>query len=285
MKRTIVNICCLGHSGSTLLGNILGSHSSGLHIGELVAPLKKGKPIVCRNCLDQPCPIWGKVITPKYMRKVYNDFTTPSSFSFIRNYKSKLYHKLFKAFNNVDFIVDSSKNVNWYKYNSQNESLNYKFIFLKRTPAAIVASLKRGYNEDVEVSMTKIRDIQIHINSYFKEIPVQNKLVVEYEDLILYPEKVILRICDFLSLEYEADVLKINQFDHHLIGGNQGMLIQKNHNIIREVDQLIDVKTPGSTVDYYKSLNGLRLDLRWEQELSQREKKVIERSSNHFFVY
>ena len=56
--KTIVSIISLGHSGSTLIGNLVGSHKSAIHLGEVVAPMEKKRPIKCMYCLDKDCPLW-----------------------------------------------------------------------------------------------------------------------------------------------------------------------------------------------------------------------------------
>jgi len=276
---------CLGHSGSTLLGNMLGSHNKGFHIGELVSPIKKGKPIVCRNCVGKPCPIWGSVLTEKFIKKVYLDFSSSSFYSSIFNYSGKIYTKLFRQFNQLQFIVDSSKNIEWYKYNAQNKNYRHKYIFLKRNPSAIIASFKRGYNEDIEIVIPRIKGIIHQLNNFFMEISLQDKILIEYEDLIIKSEDTLSQICQFLGINYEESLNDFNSIEHHLIGGNQGLIIQQDHQKAKALDQLIDIVTPVKTVEFYKSIQGLQLDERWKTELTDVEKNIIDADLQDAFTY
>jgi len=286
MNKIIVNIVCLGHSGSTLLGNILGSHKNGLHIGELVSPIKKGKPIVCRTCIEQECPIWGVVLTKGFVKRVYNDFTaTRTILKLFNNYSGKIYKKLFNAFSDIHFIVDSSKNFKWYQYNAKYNKYNTKYIFLKRNPNAIIASYKRAYNSKVGQTLGSVKKSIEHLNKVYNAIPIEDKLTINYEDLVTQYNSELKRICDFLNIHFDKEMLNFNNHKHHLIGGNHGLLIQHDHERVNAIDNLIDYKTPTQTLEFYKSIEGLHLDERWKMELTQEEKEIIDTELKENFKF
>lgn len=285
MERFIINIVCLGHSGSTLIGNILGSHSMGLHIGEVVSPLKKKRPIVCRHCLSQPCPIWGCVITESYLKEVYRNFVAYGNarrMSLIRrifftDYSGGLYLKLFDKFHKKRFIVDSSKNINWYRYNAKNRRLSTKYIFLKRNVNAVLAAYKRGYQSHVSDYFDDINKSVASINNFYNEVAVKDRVVISYEDFIHTPLKHLKRLSEFAEIEYEPEMMNLKTQVHHLIGGNQGLLIQTNPSKAQQIDDLVKTKTPVSTIKYYANLDGLELDERWKDELTSFEIQQIDR--------
>lgn len=282
----VVNIVCPGHSGSTLLGNVLGSHSRGLHIGELVAPLKKGKPVVCRNCLSDPCPIWGTILTETFLRKVYKDFKNPGRISRMLNlYRGSIYRKVFDAFDEIDFIVDSSKNIQWYFYNSTVKTCANKYIFLKRNPCAVLASYKRAYKSNISSHLASVAGTIKDANRFYASLAPDDRIVINYEDLAVNPIQVIESVCSFLQIEFEPRMLEFNERAHHLIGGNHGLIIQNDHAKLPAVERLIQYKTPEKTVEYYRSLNGFRLDERWRTELTEAEKSLIEENLSASFSY
>jgi hypothetical protein len=282
----IVNIVSLGHSGSTLIGNVLGSHSKGLHIGELVAPLQKGKPIVCRACIAEPCPIWGTILTEKFLRSAYQHFLSKKKIvGLFKTHNGEVFNRLFEQVPRLNFIVDSSKNVDWYQYNSANRKHKTKYVFLKREISALVASYKRAYNTTVDVSLPKAIKGLRSVNKLYESLNESEKFSLEYEQLVTNPESNIERLARFLGIEYEASMLNFNQHRQHLIGGNQGLLIQQDHSKIEQVDKLINYKTPESTIDYYKSLNGFTLDERWKFELTHEEKLFILDQTKDAFVF
>lgn len=284
MERFIINIVCLGHSGSTLLGNILGSHSLGIHIGEVVSPLKKKRPIVCRHCLNSPCPVWGGVIEEQYLRKVYKSFVEDGNSSAINilkriirpSYSGDLYVKLFDGFKEKKFIVDSSKNINWYSYNARNRRLSVKYIFLKRNVNAVLAAYKRGYQRQVSDYFADIDKNVGLLNDFYNTIPEKKKIVIAYEDLIESPASDLKRLCNFLNINVEQEMLNFTGKAHHLIGGNQGLMIQADPSKADQIDELVNTKTPASTVKYYSNLHGLTLDERWKIELTSAEMLQIE---------
>lgn len=61
--RIYVQICCVGHSGSTLLNMILGTHSDIVSVGELMhlsEDWEKGRCICGQSLKD--CPFWSRVV-------------------------------------------------------------------------------------------------------------------------------------------------------------------------------------------------------------------------------
>ena len=66
MRRSVAFVLCPGHSGSTLLGHFLGAHARILHVGEIVAPMRRGRPFRCRVCEGPECPVWGSALSEPF---------------------------------------------------------------------------------------------------------------------------------------------------------------------------------------------------------------------------
>lgn len=291
MKKTIVFIICLGHSGSTLIGNILDSHSKGLHIGEIPSPLTKGYPVLCRSCLNLSCPIWGNVLTDKYIRKVFQDYKSkiknPSRFKkllfFSQNYSADIYTKLFEEYPYLKFIVDSSKNLTWYSYNTNPKKYDYKYIFLKRDLKAIYASLKRQEKpiNFKDALLDYYKQIK-KINKFYTNTSIKDKIFIDYERFCKNPEYYVNKLTNFLGIQYEEKMLNFQKHKHHLIGGNTKLLFY-GHNKIDELQKILNIK-PKDT-EYYKNLEGIKLDDRWKNELTKEEINYINNYFNKNEVY
>jgi len=279
MNKSICYIVSHGHSGSTLLGNIIGSHQEAIHIGELVAPIIKNRPIMCRDCLDEPCPIWGGIIAQNDLLDEYT-FFKKSHKSYLpsvilKNRRGDIYTKLFSSYHGLKVIVDSSKNFDWYRFQSKNKRFEHKFIYLKRNPVAIIASLKRRLGGDIGSLIARYNTQADGIKSFVSKTDSKNIIEVSYEQIVLSFKSEVQRICDFLHLEFQENMQQFNEVKHHLIGGNQANILQKKPEKADLMAKLVGYDPKLNDVLYYSKFQGLKLDDRWKNELSEQEIKFI----------
>ena len=283
MTKTIINIVCLGHSGSTLLGNILGGHSSIFHIGELVAPMQKGKKIICMDCQDEPCPVWGKTITQKDLLREHRrfEFWKKSRIKFRLNdlmelrYKS-IYERLFNSMEEVSFIVDSSKNIDWYKFQRKNNSFNVRYVFLKREPKAVISSLMRVHNNDLKNVVDIVKQSIANLNYFFHQLQSDQVIVMSYEKLATDFQTQIKFMAVSLGIKVEKGMYEFNQYRHHLIGGNQAVIIQKIFKKASKLSSIHGYNEGLNDYSFYKDLSGISLDERWKTKLSQKQMDYID---------
>ncbi len=252
-NKKVIFICGAPHSGSTLLGLILGSHRLCFYAGEL----NKTKFIningdhedkYCKVC-GYECPIW-KDFNLKDEIDLYNYLS-------IKTYKPN--------------IIDSTKNLDWLKNKTEKlyeSSVPLYLIYILRDGRAVVNSLIRKYkNSDPSALINKWINHIISTNEYFGRFPGEKKKI-HYEKLALNPEKTIEKICTFLNIEFNKDMLNYFSHEHHPLGGNIGTqyLIIKSQKEKKE-------KSPiqlSERNEYYYSDHPLeiKLDLRWKKELS-----------------
>jgi hypothetical protein len=78
-------------------------------------------------------------------------------------------------------------------------------------------------------------------------------------------------------------MLNFQKYEHHLIGGNTKLLFYKHHNLSKLKDLLnIDPKDTA----YYRKMEGINLDNRWKDELSELEiKKIDDSGINQSFMF
>jgi hypothetical protein len=271
--KKVILICGAPHSGSTLLGLILGSHSKCFYAGEANKTrfinnnnsTGSSEDKACKVC-GKNCPIWG---------------------SFSLNEHENLYQYLAKK-SNRPVIIDSTKNIKWLKKQIgmlKDLKLDIYLIYLSRDGRAVINSRIRKY-KDLNVADI-IKDWKEHIiktNSLYNNF-ADKKIKVKYEDLATNSEEIIQKICFFLNLKYEPKMLNYYEYEHHPLGGNTGTqsLLQN----LEEGKSLIQLSERNQ---YYYQTHplGIKLDLRWKEELSleaQNQFKKIAGNLNKEFAW
>jgi len=265
--KTPLRVCFIagaGHSGSTLLGLLLGSHSQGFYGGEMAKsrflqdPAKPLRKRVCKFCGPE-CPVWG-------------DFWPQGDRPIHRQLADRVQRPL---------IIDSTKNLDWIQTNLEAlaaAGTQGFLIFLQRDGRAVVNSRRRKYPEQpfgsiVEEWMTQIQKTQ----AFFAAATVP-KIALRYEQLATQPQVILQELCQFLQLPWEPTMVDFYRGDHHVLGGNNGTQFLVNQG--RSASGLGHIGSPdlpwGQLGDrhgnYYQhpgqpSISLIRLDLRWKEEL------------------
>ena len=269
-EPTAVYICSAGHSGSTLLTLLLGSHSHAIALGEITQMPKNlalNTPCSCgAQVLD--CTLWGDVIgqlsrhesfarirerpydlnlgffeagtvidrrrqTPLrklYRRLVYaaaythwrtgllpSALTAPMSVG-ARN-KRALYRTVASVSSKV-LLIDSSKHyleaVSLYRAAPDRT----KILLLVRDGRAVFYSgLKRGKARRVALDswlVTHRRALPLLAS----QIAPRDILRVSYESLAADPPRELRRICDFVGVAFDEQMLDFRSRVHHVLSGN-----------------------------------------------------------------
>jgi len=253
-KSKVIFICGAGHSGSTLLGMILGSHSHCFYSGEAIktsyfhrdqTPLRKR---MCKFCgLD--CPVWSKL-----------DVNKPID----------IYTQIM-AITQKPVIIDSTKRITWLQQKIAQviaDNITPYLIFIQRDGRAVVNSrIRKSPNQDVAEIITawvnKIRETE----ELFTAFPLQ-KIKISYEDLATQPALTINHLCNFLELPYEPNMIHYYGHEHHPLGGNSGtqslvLKLQK-----QEFCSPLIYKLEQQEKYYQEHPPDIKLDLRWQTELS-----------------
>jgi hypothetical protein len=250
-----VMICGAGHSGSTLLGMILGSHSQSFYMGEggkvrylgdAKKPLRKR---VCKIC-GENCPVWTG----------FNWDPDTALYAQIALHVEK------------QVIIDSTKSDQWIEARiaEMHQSGGHPhLILLTRDGRAVVNSRIRKYPE--REAETQIRDWMAQMQrseALFARFDGP-KLRIRYEDLAESTETVARQLCEFLGLEFEQSMTRFAEADHHVLGGNSGtQYIAARHKFDDPDDAFVSLND--RTRDYYREHSGdIEIDLRWKTELSE----------------
>ncbi len=268
-----VNICGAGHSGSTLLGLILGSHSSAFYCGEAAKARYLGdasKPMrkrVCKLC-GETCPIWS---------------------NFCWRSGIPLYSQIARAAG-ASVVIDSTKNTAWIRERlaeiraapsstarpSHDAAIEPVLIFLERDGRAVINSRIRKYPE---------RPIERLIGDWKAQIERSRRLYksfdgkrcrLRYEELASDPERAIRRLCRSLGLDFEPAMLDFERHEHHPLGGNNGAQYLVARARFEDPANAFVELLPQNRRYYLEHQGAIRLDLRWHRELAPRHRALFE---------
>jgi len=261
VNKKVCFISGAGHSGSTLLGLILGSHSDSFYAGEARKTMllqNKNSPEskrVCKIC-GPTCPIW-------------QDFTVESH---------DLYEQL-SIKTGKSLIIDSTKNSDW--LNTQIETLRQTsaqswLIFLQRDGRAVINSRLRKY---------PTQEAKRLINDWLEQIELTEqlfanfdgpKIKIHYEELATEPTCITQKLCNFLEIPYQSTMLNYYHHAHHPLGGNSGtqfLVVKSQHDRLKQPYLQLAAQHEA----YYQNHPPeIRLDLRWKQELSPTVRTLFE---------
>ena len=245
----ILFVLGMSHSGSTLLGRMLNMHSQVLCVGELMrikGAMEKRRPCSCGNQIAE-CGFWDK-----YLRLIEKE----NGFNYKR-FTPEFYHKL-KTNSGNQVIVDLSKNRVFRMMKHINASLKWKsddtgFILILRDPRGLSASMLRRSTKGLANFLARHKKWMQRFQK-FTEKQGHRVLILRYEDLCLYPESQLKRICQFLGIDFEDNMLFPANKSHHFIHS--------------------------STSGYLRNANQLVIDERWRHELQPEDIRRINTVTN-----
>lgn len=123
-----------------------------------------------------------------------------------------IYYYLLKM-SKKKMIIDKSPSNLWAWEEINKFWTNAKYIFLKRDPATIVRSILctndgRNLEEAVDLIFKVVKTMEI------AQLTLNKSIVVSYEDFTTYPKSIFKKICDFLNVEYESNMLDYGSKEH-----------------------------------------------------------------------
>lgn len=260
LHRLAVAICGAGHSGSTLLGLSLGSHSQCFYAGEAKKSAFVGdasKPLRKRACkiCGEACPVWAR-------------FTPPGA--------PDLYEALARI-TGRRVVVDSTKDVAWIRARADEldrVGVAQKRIFLTRDGRAVINSRLRKYARADAAALVDEWVAQIEATSALLAERPEHGLTVRYEELATEPRATLERVSAWLGLPFEEAMLHYEQHAHHPLGGNTG-----TQSVVARATHAQGglAEVPDRSREFYAPIEGgYRLDLRWQTELPDRVLRLFE---------
>lgn len=239
----VIYITSLGHSGSTLLSLILAKHSRVVGFGtiadilvgnELEERRQRGSICTCGSRIDE-CSFWRKVAS-KLEASVKHD---------IKAQYQKVLETVENEFGANCIAVDSSKGIRPLKILHDTPNINVKVLYMIKDVRSYTVSMidnaKRDHSKRKRAkkgcNFIRLPDFARLSFYYFVLWYLKNKKIqlflkkhnmqyfqLGYEELCLYPNLMIEKICNFLGEEPEPSLLSFLPFDNsrnHIMGGNR----------------------------------------------------------------
>ena len=121
---------------------------------------------------------------------------------------------------NADFVVDASKAWQRLLLLQKSGHFNVKVIHLVRDGRAVVNSYIRKY-DSFGVGFGRWSNQAIAATVVQRQFPAEDWLKVRYEDLATQPEAVLQKLCQFLAISYQPEMLQFRQHPYVGIRGNR----------------------------------------------------------------
>lgn len=294
-SRSNVFICSAGHSGSTLLDMMLGSHSEAESMGELInlpMDMALNRGCACGSAM-RDCSLWPQVMRRMGVDPVADPYALNLGYSLAKvgdaRNTSRL-HKLLTrpkiaikyfqlryglpmpsiltsgfeqgisntlavydhvcAIQGKRMVVDSSKHyVRAAALYLAQPDITRVVVLVRDGRGVFYSNLKRGFGRDFS-----LRAWHSHYKRALelldRQVPESHRILVHYEDMVTDTRGTLMRLCDFLGMEFEPGMLDFRAGIHHNVNGN-------------------DMK--------FTSSSELRLDETWKTKLEPADREYFER--------
>lgn len=198
---TLINVCGTARSGSTMLDLMLGNSQKAFSCGEVVAwfrPYRTHHFEINCPCQESACPIWQT----------------------LKNVPAKRFHATVAKELDVDFVIDSSKDLGWIldsHHWAASKGLAIVNLVLWKEPVDLAYSYwKRGKG------LMAWR--RVFVNYYSKllrlNLPFQ---AINYNELASNPAEKLEEICARLDMPYFAGKERFWTKQHHHLFGSWGI--------------------------------------------------------------
>lgn len=242
-KLKIIYILSSGHSGSTLLDLILGSHSKIESAGEIFRfgdfmSLNSKRPDNKRICTCgvhvNECNFWNLICAE--LKNSFGENAIEQKFGNERESDVSNYNilKTILSVSKKQTFCDSSKCFNRLKMMLNSNLFEVFVIYLVRDGRAVAFSNKKKKRSYYRYLFEWQRK-----NKHFLSLQKRNvhHFLLRYEDFVSNPERYISLILKEISLEFEKGQMQFWRFPHHNLSGNR--LRNKGKQVIqRDIDYL-----------------------------------------------
>jgi hypothetical protein len=256
MKKKLVFLLSSNYSGSHFCSLLIGSHSKGVHLGELKNIQKKSTARSCHICGD-----YGEC-------RLFRDIDAGP----LENVYEELFSRVDPA---TEFFIDASKKPKWFKHFVNDDRYEIKLLYLIRDPRALARRWLMRIDELNRQPRERIKQCRNHPHKAFLFLfgnllsvciykwYTQNREIVDfikqsnlpwklitYRELAREQARTLIDICEWIGVDYEPDQQKYWEFDHH---GKQK-----------------------SEYEWVRDQGGAKyFDLRWKEFLDEKQQKQI----------
>lgn len=279
MRTTCLTIVCPGHSGSTLLGMCLNSHTDIHTFGEFGSlksrfdRIKSGnKRGLCSFCYED-CEYIDATEARRIRRHYYSPYRKTAYAKSIVGHPRYVTHLASRTGSRI--VCDTSKSVSWAEFVNRWTSwgIDLRYLFLLRDPRAVIASHIRK-SRDLGASIDKYKDEANRMLKFRESLGKQGSqsrfMDIRYEEFAAHPEKGLSAVCGFLGLEFQSTMIDYDEHEHHIVGGND----KARSRIKKKNSQYINYQK--SDIHWYLNQKSkFFVDERWRTELDEAQQERI----------
>ena len=217
LTLVIVYILGTGYCGTTVLGLSLGAHSSIIDMGELSYFLDniKNKHSLENFYSRVSCNCGTNMQDCSYWKDFYEILLNNLDKSFAEKYL--IHYEFFKKKYPDKIMVDSSMKLDYFEQIIkviQKEEI-YPILITKDIRNWSISVMKKhGGNVFKRFLGWYFRNIKFSKIKY-------SHLKIGYEEFALFPEEILVKISDYLNLEFEKNMLEPYKSTSHLVWGNK----------------------------------------------------------------
>ncbi len=220
MKRPLILVTGLDHSGTTILDLALGVSPKITGLGEALYMLEAGSKVTATRALSQgthgdvmcscqktaaTCPIWSQA--PQY----FEDYSISNTFP-------KLYRLAERTYPESAYILDSTPS-SW-RYLDRLSDFDLRVIRITRDVRSWSNSIQKRRNINAIKAYSRWRSRNTEISQALKKHNL-DVFPVGYEELAMRPEKTLSLICDWLGVPFLPQMLSPGPHStSHIVEGN-----------------------------------------------------------------
>lgn len=236
--NNIVFISSLDHSGSTMLDQMLGSHSQIVGLGEIAwtiyhfnhhREILLSQMCSCRN-IARECDFWGEVIAG--WDSIQGDVSNENGYQIVQQVFKKNY-------GDQICLLDSSKYLPALTTVKSLPSTNIKVLYLLKDVRSFTISrvdrIREKHNKENYWLPFKQFLAWYRINSSLYNYLVANDLEffkIGYEEVSINPLKIMQLISNFIGINFEEETLYPGNSSSHGLFGNPMRLQSEKDRII-----------------------------------------------------
>jgi hypothetical protein len=249
-KLKIIYLFGAGRSGTTAIATFLGGHQKIKTLGEMhqfYDHLRDKKNCSCGESLLN-CEFWSNIVLnlpekiqdePNEFQKLSDKLEYHSSIPkhFTNTVDKKVLLEYLKnqelIFNEIakncpaEYYLDSAKYIGRNLSLRKSKNLSIKSIYVVRDVRGVINS----FSKSVQSSRKPLSTIfyYLSVNAVAEIVYLfsskKNVIKIKYEDFTAYPEKTLLKLSEFLAMDFSELISKINKDESfeigHIIGGNR----------------------------------------------------------------
>ena len=252
----IVHIISTAYSGSTWVNLVLGSHPQTFSVGELKQSLRPGGGECSLHGAN--CPVFSQ----------FDPHSGESPFMQLQRLSRK---RILVVNNSRKFLAAQFE-----------PGINSRFIHLMRDGRPVTASfLRKGRYPNIwRAARRWVHEIRRN-RRLLRRLAPAPVCSLHYEALVANPGDQLKRLCHFIGIEPNEQMLRYWEQEHHFLGGNRGTLLA----MMRKSDPAVELPPPPSTsatgrdenLSWYAQTDSARFfDERWKSERSAGQLRLFQ---------